>query len=103
MKESEAQAAILDYLALRGVFAIRLNNQPIYDPKRGIFRSLPKHTPKGLADILAIKNGRTVFVEVKGEKGRLSDDQLEFQKRCILADVEYVVAKGIEDVQTAGL
>jgi hypothetical protein len=33
------------------------------------FRKLPKHTPKGLADILALKPRRTVFVEVKGRKG----------------------------------
>jgi hypothetical protein len=71
------------------VLAIRLNNQPIFDPKRGIFRSLPNHTPKGLA-----KNGRAILIEVKGERGPHSDDELAFQKRCILAGAEYVVAKG---------
>jgi hypothetical protein len=63
VKEAEAQSTILDYLALRGVLAIRLNNQPIFDPERGIFRSLPKHTPLGLADILVVKRGRAIFLE----------------------------------------
>jgi hypothetical protein len=59
--EGEAQTAILDYLATKRVFSIRLNNQPIYDPKRGTFRSLPKHTPKGLSDILVVKKGKAIF------------------------------------------
>lgn len=101
--EGEAQAAILEYLALRGVFAIRLNNQPIYDKSRGIFRALPKHTPKGLSDILAVKDGRTYFIEVKGEKGQRSEDQHEFGRRAIMAGAEYVVARAIDDVQRLGL
>jgi hypothetical protein len=32
------------------VFAIRINNTPTYDTARGIFRKMPKHTPKGVAD-----------------------------------------------------
>jgi hypothetical protein len=79
--EKEAQAAILDYLVTRGHFAIRLNNQPIYDPSRKIFRTLPKHTPKGLPDILVVRNPIT-FIEVKGLTGRLSYDQIEFKERC---------------------
>jgi hypothetical protein len=48
--EGQSQAAILDYLAARRVFAIRINNTPTYDTARGIFRKMPKHTPKGVAD-----------------------------------------------------
>lgn len=101
--EAEAQAAILDYLALRSVFAIRLNNQPIYDPSRGVFRRLPKHTPKGVSDLLAVKNGRAYFIEVKGVAGKLSEDQKAFEHRVALAGATYVTARGIDDVQRAGL
>ena len=63
-----------------------------------MFRSLPKHTPKELSDFLAVHNGRAIFIEVKGEKGRQSNDQLAFPKRCSFAGAEYFVARG-EDVQ----
>lgn len=46
---------------------------------------------------------RAIFMELKGEKAKQSDDQLAFQRRCILADADYVIARGIEDVQNAGL
>jgi hypothetical protein len=101
--ESGIQAAICDYLAMRRVFFFRCNNQPIFDPKRGIFRSLPKHTPKGLSDIIAVKNGKAYFIEVKREDGKLSAEQIEFGKDVILAGAEYVVARSIEDVQRLGL
>src|SRR5438874_1895384 len=91
------------YLAARHCFALRLNNQPIYDARRQIFRSLPKHTPRGLSDILAIKDGRVYFLEVKGEKGRPSQDQLDFGRRVILAGAAYHVVRSIDEVQTLGL
>src|SRR5256885_69646 len=96
-KETEIQAAILDYLAMRGHFVIRLNNQPIFDPTRKIFRKLPKHTPKGLADILVIRKGQPVFVEVKSEKGKPSQDQLDFGRDAFLAGGMYLVARSIDD------
>lgn len=101
--ETEAQAAILDYLSARGVFAIRQNNQPIYDASRGTFRALPKHTPKGVADILAVKDGRAIFLEVKSDKGRMSPDQHEFSRRVIIAGADYHVVRSIDDVQKIGL
>lgn len=101
--ETESQAAILDYLAARGVFAVRLNNQPIYDGKRGIFRNLPKHTPKGLADILAVKDGKAIFIEVKSDKGSMSPEQHEFARRAVIAGADYHVARSIDDVEKLGL
>src|SRR4051794_18472158 len=103
MKESAAQSAILDYLAAKRVLAIRLNNQPIFDPKRGIFRALPKHTPHGLSDILAIKEGRSYFFEVKSDKGKPSQDQLDFGREAIRAGAAYHIVRSIDDVQNLGL
>src|SRR4051812_16746638 len=96
--EGEAQAAILNYLAAKRVFAVRLNNQPIYDPKRGVFRALPKHTPKGLPDILVVKNGNAIFLEVKRPDGKLSEEQHEFGRGAMLAGADYHVVHSIDDV-----
>src|SRR4051812_48156464 len=97
--ESEIQSAILDYLSARGHLAIRLNNQPIYDPKRKLFRALPKHTPAGLADIVVVDNGYAIFLEVKRPRGKQSDDQIHFQRRVFRADGQYHVVHSIDEVQ----
>jgi len=71
--EGEAQAAICDYLTLRRVFFFRCNNLPrtFFDGAGNRqFRRLPKYTPRGIADILAVKDGRAIFIEVKNEKGK---------------------------------
>jgi hypothetical protein len=101
--ESEIQRAICDYLALRKVFFFRCNNQPIFDAARKVFRALPKYTMKGIPDIIAIKDGRFISIEVKGRKGQLSPDQVEFGRLCMRNGAEYIVAKSIDDVQSHGL
>jgi len=54
---------------------------------------------KGLSDLTALKNGQTVYIEVKKPGGRQSDVQKDFQ-----ADIEahggvYVLAKSVDDVE----
>ena len=66
-------------------------------------RALPKHTPKGLADILVVKDGRAIFLEVKNETGRPSQDQLDFGRDVMAAGADYRIVRSIEDVQAAGL
>ena len=84
-KESDIQAAIRDYLRLKGWLVIKIH------------QSLGSY--KGIADLYALKNGAHVWIEVKTSRGRQSKDQVKFQ-----ADVEahgglYIVARGIEDVE----
>jgi hypothetical protein len=101
--ESDVQRAICDYLALRKVFFFRCNNQPIFDPVRKVFRALPKYTMKGISDIIALKEGRAFFIEVKGGKGQMSPEQHEFARAVFLAGGTYFVARTIDDVRTVGL
>jgi hypothetical protein len=103
MKETDVQAAICDYLVLKGYLFSRTNNAPIYDKTRGAFRALPKYTRKGWPDICLIKSGKFYGIEVKSEVGRLSPEQEELGRDIILNGGMYVVARSIDDVQTAGL
>ena len=106
LKESEVQSAICEYLTARGVFFIRLNNIPaFFIDGRGQkqFRSLGKYARRGMADILAVKLGRTFFIEVKSETGRLSPEQHEFERAFATAGATYFVARSIDDVQKHGL
>ena len=84
-KESEIRAAIKEYLQWTGWMIIwHLQGLGSYP---------------GLSDMEAIKDSRTVYIEVKTFTGKQRPDQIQFQ-----ADVEahggtYIVARGVEDVE----
>src|SRR5262245_17354773 len=103
MKESEVQAAICDYLTLKGYLFSRTNNTPTYDSKRGVYRAMPKYTRKGWPDICLIKQGTFYGIEVKSDVGRLSPEQQELGREIEQKGGVYVVARNIDDVQRAWL
>ena len=76
---------------------------PRADLKRGIFYKLPKHTPRGIPDIIAVKEGRAIFLEAKTDSGRQSEDQKEFEQLATLAGATYAVVRSVEEVQLLGL
>ena len=53
---------------------------------------------KGICDRIAIKDGKVLFIEVKGPKGRLSNHQEEFKKNIEAAGGIYITAKSYEDI-----
>jgi len=110
MKETDIQKSICDYLAYRRHLFWRNNNAPtVIRRKVGTrwvidgFRKLPVYTMKGLPDIIVIKDGYFIGLEVKRENGRQSPDQKEFQRLCKEAGAEYYIVKSIDDVRNIGL
>lgn len=53
---------------------------------------------KGTPDIIAVIKGKFVGIEVKAPTGRMSADQILFQKRLEAHGGVYVLAKSVEDV-----
>lgn len=102
MTEIQIQSAIIDYLTLKKHFFTRINNIPVYDPRKKVFRKMPKGCMKGVPDILVMWNGTPVWLEVK-DKGRQSPEQKEFQRKCEEQGVEYWVVKSVDDVKNIGL
>lgn len=100
-KESSIQKAVLDYLALRKIYAFRVNTQgvPLHDGS-GKYRPAPQ---KGVADILAIlkPSGRWLAVECKRPGAKLTDDQEEFLCNIHENGGVTVVAKSLEDIELA--
>ena len=88
MKESEIRKAIQDYLRWTGWF--------VYYNLAGL-GSYP-----GLSDLVAVRGGRVVHIEVKTPKGVQSEKQRRFQRKLEAAGGEYVLARGIEDVEHLG-
>jgi hypothetical protein len=66
-------------------------------------RRLPKHTPRGIADIIVVYAGRPYFLEVKRPETYQSPDQKLFQKHAEKVGAMYAVVRSIEDVQQLGL
>lgn len=101
--EDVAQSSILDYLLLQMVlgklFVQRVNNTPIYDQTRGTYRAMAKGTHKGFPDIYVLKNGRSIFFEVKSSTGSQSKDQVKMQALLEAQGAEYYIVRSVEYVQ----
>ncbi len=101
--ERDIQKAICDYLALRKHFFWRQNTGAIMDAKSGGYRSMPKYAMNGVPDIIVIKDGFFIGLEVKRPSTKQNPAQKEFQKKCKEAGGEYYVVRCVPDVQEIGL
>jgi hypothetical protein len=102
VSETDIQRAICDYLAVRHYFFWRNNNTPIYDATNKRFRAMPKHTMKGIPDIILVKNGQFIGFEVKSEQGKQSEEQKAFEMRCKLEGGLYHLVRSFQDVIELG-
>ena len=84
--ETDIRRQLVGYLRMRGWF--------VYHCLAGL-GSYP-----GLSDLVAVKDGRIVHIEVKKPgTGRQSKNQEKFQADIEAAGGEYCIAKSIEDLQ----
>lgn len=95
MKEQDIQKQIIDYLRLKKWFVIKNNTTGIYVKARDTYIKNPS---RGLADILCIKNGRIIMIEVKMPKGIQSDNQKEFEKEWTKHGGEYLLIHSLEEL-----
>jgi Holliday junction resolvase len=82
--ETKVKNNIRAYLKLKGWYY------------RGIGSSA--YTGKGLPDAFAIRNGITLFIEAKSEKGKLTPAQAETREQILTHGGYHVVAKSIDDI-----
>lgn len=99
--ESGIQTAICEYLARKKHFFWRQNTAPLF--RDGRYFAMPKYSIKGVPDIIVIKDGYFIGLEVKRAKTKQSPDQKEFERRCKESGAEYWVVRSIDDVQEIGL
>ena len=53
---------------------------------------------RGISDFIAVKDGRVLFLEIKSPKGKMSDNQLEFERQIKEHGGNYFVIRKIEEV-----
>jgi len=102
MKESEIQSQIIDYLQVlenKGkIFMQRVNNTAIYDPVGKRWRALAKGTKKGFPDILVLKDGKCIGLEIKTNIGKQSKEQKEIEKEFKKHKAAYYVVRSLKEV-----
>ena len=86
-RESDIQAAIRDYLGWHGWFCWKIH------------QSLGSY--KGVSDLVAVKAGKVLFIEVKTSTGRLGVHQQAVRDELTRHGGTYIVARSIEDVERA--
>ena len=84
-EETDNKKQIRDWLRLNGWFVFP------------ILQGLGAY--KGISDLIACKDGVTLFIEVKTKKGKLSQFQEIFRDDIESHDCNYVVARCYEDVE----
>jgi len=87
--ETDIRRQIQDYLRIRGWFVFY------------ILQGLGAY--KGIPDLIAVKNGRVLFIELKTARGRQSDYQKQFPADLEAAGGEYVLCRGVDDLQGRGI
>lgn len=87
--EQQIQGDIQEYLRYKGWFVFKIHQQG-------------KYCYKGISDLIAVKNGVTIYVEVKNEKGKLRPEQLKFMEDIEQHGAKYLVARSIDDVKVVG-
>lgn len=82
--ESEIQGAVRKLLEMDGWYVIRHQ------------QGMGCH--KGLSDLSAIKNGITIYVEIKTPRGVQSDYQKDFQADVESHGAKYIICRDAEDI-----
>ena len=99
--EKDIQREICEYLTERKLFFWRQNNIPVFGRNNAgvmTFRSMSKYTPKGLPDIMILRDGFFIGLEVKRPEGKLSEEQIEIQRQFINNGAMYHKVCSVEEV-----
>ena len=89
LTETDIKRMLKDYLDIKGWFNFHL--------------MAGMGSYKGAPDMIAIKDGRVLFIEAKRQNGKQSEYQKDFQKVIELSGGEYVLAKSIDDLIVKGV
>jgi hypothetical protein len=112
--EHSIQVSIIQYLRYNNIFCFAIPNGEKREIKRFLNRKTGQvisYCPAGVrlknegvlagcADIEILLLNRLIFIEIKTEKGRQSESQIEFQKKVESLGFEYYTWRSIKDAET---
>ena len=89
ISESDIRRQVRDYLRVKGWF--------VFHVLQGLGCYL------GVTDLIAVKDGRVLFIELKTARGRQSQHQKKFQAELEAHGGEYVLCRGVDELQKRGI
>jgi Holliday junction resolvase len=91
-KESDLQRAFVQALSCAGWLVMHIPNQSTRGRQRwaGLLSGAP--------DLVIVKHGRVLFLEVKTEKGKVSEKQSEVHDLLRLHGMEVRVVRDVDDI-----
>ena len=90
----ELTKLIIAFLRVQGAFATRLNSTGVY--RNDLKKFVPNTQRRGMADIVGTYQGKSLNIEVKIGRDRMSEHQLKVKKEIEAAGGYYYVAKDFE-------
>ena len=104
-KESEIQRAILDYLKVRGILAVKVGSVNVTfksgKPERMKGRDWDAGGSRGIPDIMGIlPGGRALCIEVKAPGGRATPAQARYLAAARDQGAVVFIATSVDDVIT---
>lgn len=85
LREGDVLTQVRDYLRIQGWFVVRIHQT------LGCRRGMP--------DLIAVKQGRVLWIECKSPLGQQSMHQMRFQADLEAHGGEYVLVRSVEDLQ----
>ena len=87
--EGEIKADIREYLEKTGWYAFNVAQ----------FNKKGYKIHGGISDLIAIKNGQVLFIEIKTQTGTLLESQVKFSKEIVEHGGRYIIARSVQDIQ----
>ncbi len=98
--EGHIEEDVLRYLNEEaGYYAFKVPSTGIFDRSSGAYRKPSPWAVNGVSDIIACKDGRVYFVEVKTASGYQSQDQRNFETQVTKQGCTYVVVRSVEQMR----
>lgn len=74
----------------------------VYDVKLKRFRSNKNpYRITGCSDLVAVRKGRVIFMEIKTPENKQTESQIEFERLCKLNEALYFVLRSVENAEKA--
>jgi hypothetical protein len=100
VRECDVQRAIVEYLRLMGFVVFSVPNELAgANAQIRMRRYVATGLLSGVSDLIAWVGDRTLYLEVKTQKGRLNDNQKWFASMCNKYGREYHVVRSVDDVE----
>lgn len=102
--EKQIQTTIIGYLAYRGYYVQRMNSGKLRQVSRTTNKEyMVNLSVPGTPDLLAIKNGRALWIEVKVKGNKPTMLQLAKMKELMSYGCQCVIAHSIADLIALGI